>query len=221
MYDYINFRMFKVPDWYLTMSMGLSEVLDEIGVNERMIMKRRRTNLLEETMMTIANRLSDIPSSDYFLGSQSEGTTTVGLQSDWDVLTCNNEVIVIQDLPEWAPDLNNILMIEDATTPPGYCLLQTLRQDVPLPETVEYENCLVRDTHGRILFKNTIIDAFFPEGQRHGPAGSKQGRQGFYDQDIVFAFPLKGWPKAARHWLHQQGRDIWPTEDMQRPNAAL
>ena len=48
--------MFHVPDYYQDLSLKLSEVLDDIGVNETMIMKRRQAILLSETMEMITNR---------------------------------------------------------------------------------------------------------------------------------------------------------------------
>jgi hypothetical protein len=89
--------MFQEPDYRENLSLMLSEVLHDIGVNERIVMRRRRGLMLEETMGNITNRLIDINVTDYYLGSQSEGTTTIGLDSDVDILFCNHEVNIIQD----------------------------------------------------------------------------------------------------------------------------
>ncbi|XP_053374962.1 uncharacterized protein LOC128547181 [Mercenaria mercenaria] len=209
--------MFHTPDYYYNISMRLSEVLDDIGVNENIVMKRRRTSLLTETVSTINSRANGKQWTVNNLGSQSEGTTTIGLQSDADTLCCIEDMIVIQDWSEWTPGKLNFLMIQNEKTPPGYCLLQLLRNDAPLPETVEMDNEFVNDTHGRILFKNTVIDATVIEGrQRQGPSAASAAKQGFLAQDIVFAHPCISCPQSLRAWLHQQETNTWPTAEMKR-----
>ncbi|XP_045173969.2 uncharacterized protein LOC123535378 [Mercenaria mercenaria] len=209
--------MFHTPDYYHNISMRLSKVLDDIGVNENIVMKRRRTNLLEETIVTITWRANGIQGTVYNLGYQSEGTTTIGLKSDTDTLGCLDDSIVIQDWSEWPPSKRNFLMIQNETTPPGYCLLQLLRSDAPLPITDETDNDFVKDMHGRILFKNTILDTVLPEGhQRQGPSAASAAKPGFYASDIVIAYPCKSWPQSTRAWLHQQETNTWPTAEMKR-----
>ncbi|XP_045171927.2 uncharacterized protein LOC123533980 [Mercenaria mercenaria] len=210
--------MFHMPDYYHNISMRLSEVLDDIGVNENIVIKRRRTTLLTETMVTINFRANGKQCNLYYLGSQSEGTTTLGLQSDSDILYCIDGGIVIQDWSEWTPGKLNLLMIQNEITPPGYCLLQVLRPDTPLPATVELANIAVNDTHGRILFKNTITDAaYILQGrQRQGPSTTLAAEPGFVAQDLVLALPCISCPQSLRAWLHQQETNTWPTAEMKR-----
>ncbi|XP_053377785.1 uncharacterized protein LOC128547921 [Mercenaria mercenaria] len=211
--------MFHTPDYYHDISMRLSEVLDDIGVNENIVMKRRRANLLQETMHVITSRAADRQVTQYRMGSQSEGTTTRGLQSDTDILSCLDNVIVIQDWDVWTPGKGNLLMIQNETTPPGYCLLQLIRNDAPLPftqETGNLSNLFVKDTSGRILFKNTILDATLFEGlQRQGPSAALASA-GFLSTDIVTALPCKSWPQSSAAWLNQQETNIWPAAEMKK-----
>ncbi|XP_045173199.2 uncharacterized protein LOC123534831 [Mercenaria mercenaria] len=211
--------MFHTPDYYHNISMRLSAVLDDIGVNENIVLKRRRTALLNETMQTIRIRANGEQSTGtvYNLGSQSEGTTTQGLQSDSDTLGCMDDNIVIQDLSEWTPSKYNFLMIQNETTPPGYCRLQLLRPNAPLPLTHQTDNDFVTDTQGRILLKNTIIDTVIEEGeQRQGPSLASAAKLGFLASDSVLAYPCKSWPQSPRAWLHQQETNAWPTAEMKR-----
>ncbi|XP_053374808.1 uncharacterized protein LOC128547108 [Mercenaria mercenaria] len=210
--------MFHTPDYYHNISMRLSAVLDDIGVNENIVMKRRRTYLLSETMHTIRMRANGRQTTIYDLGSQSEGTTTPRLQSDLDKLFCADRVIVIQDWSEWTPGKYNYLMIQNETTPPGYCRLQLLRPDAPLPVTHETGNDIADDTQGRILLKNTIIDTLVEGGlQRDGPSVALLGvGPDFRAKDSVFAYPCKSWPQSPRAWLHQQETNTWPTAEMIR-----
>ncbi|XP_045187785.2 uncharacterized protein LOC123545526 [Mercenaria mercenaria] len=208
--------MFKVPDWYLTVSRRLSDVFDEIGVNEKMLMKRRRSFLLDETTQAIWERLLPTKSLFYFLGSQPEGTTTTGLNSDFDQVVCYTGRVIIQDMSEWTPEADTHLMIQDEKTQPGYCRLQKLRDDAPLPVIGEYGNYYVKDTHGRVLYKNTNLNAFPLAGHRQGPAQSTKGQLGCIDTDTVLALPLKSLPQEVKCWLNQQVGGSLVTEDVKR-----
>ncbi|XP_053391175.1 uncharacterized protein LOC128554000 [Mercenaria mercenaria] len=213
--------MSQDPDYYRTVSLKLSEVLSDIGVNKRMILKRRRIIFLKETMDRCTDILlhKDIPI--YRFGSQSEGSTTLGLKSDADALICLTMFNVIQDRSEWQPGKLNLLMIQDETTSPGYCLLQRLRMDEPLPVPTDSLDH-VPDRHltasrGKVLLKNTLNRVFVSEGDViNGPASSAQGRSGYTDKDLVIALCCKSWPVEAQPWLLQQGLGRWPTEDMKR-----
>ncbi|XP_045191682.2 uncharacterized protein LOC123548454 [Mercenaria mercenaria] len=210
--------MFHTPDYYHNVSTRLSEVLGDIGVNENMVLKRRSAALLRETMKTINIRTKNGSQfTAYNLGSQSEGTTTRGLQSDIDSLFCLDQFILIQDWSEWTPGKCNFLIIQDETTPPGYCLLQRLRLDAPLPTTHETPNFYVKDTHGRILLKNKVIDAVILEGfQRQGPSTASVAEPGNLASDSVAAFPCKSWPQSSRACLDRQDTNIWLTAEIKR-----
>ncbi|XP_053401564.1 uncharacterized protein LOC128557677 [Mercenaria mercenaria] len=213
--------MSRDPDYYQTVSLKLSEVLNDICVNERMILKRRRMALLSETMVTSTHRLLGENISIYHFGSQSEGSTTIGLKSDADTLGYSSECNVIQDWSEWQPGWTSLLMIQDETTSPGYCLLQWLRNDEPLPvPTASLDHnpdSRLTVSRGKVLLKNTgLIDVALAAGcVINGPALS-QGMPGIGDNDMVPAHHCKSWPAEAQPWLVRQGIGRWPTEDMKR-----
>jgi tetratricopeptide (TPR) repeat protein len=208
--------MFQEPDYRENLSLMLSEVLHDIGVNERMVMRRRRNYMLKETMNNIIDRVIDLNVTEYFLGSQSEGTTTIGLGSDLDVLVCDNNYNIIQDLSEWEQDKVNYLMIQNENTTPGYCLLQMLRHDAPLPVTVVPNEHHMNDRSGKVLYKNTVINGVIQGAVGHGPSLAEQGQPGFSDKDVVLAYSCKSWPQSASGWLDRQGIGRWPTQDMRR-----
>ncbi|XP_053384357.1 uncharacterized protein LOC123563065 [Mercenaria mercenaria] len=210
--------MYRIPDYQTNLSLRLSEVLDDIGVNERTLLKMRRSALLQETMQTITERSKcNKRLSVHMFGSSSEGTTTVGLHSDKDYLLCKHDNNVIMDYAEWEPGFTNLLMIQDNTTSPGYCLLQQLRDDVPLPAAHVLDKNHVRDASGRVLLKNTLFRDIMPAGGvYHGPSWARQGGPGIKDTDVVPAFHGNSWPYEARAWLDRQGIGNWPTADMKR-----
>ncbi|XP_060572707.1 uncharacterized protein LOC132730740 [Ruditapes philippinarum] len=209
--------MSEIPDYTRNVSLRLSKVLDEIGVNERMVMKRRRLWLMKESIHTIGQRLIHEDVNVYSLGSRIEGTTTPGLSSDSDTLFKHPRYSVIQDWSEWEPGKQNLLMIQDDTVSPGYCLLQILRNDAPLPEDNVYDQYSYRDRIGRVLFKNAIVNSI-PGGEyvRHGPAQSLDEIPGCYGHDIVLAISCQQWPLQARQWIAHQREGQWPTNDMKQ-----
>ncbi|XP_045194472.2 uncharacterized protein LOC123550101 [Mercenaria mercenaria] len=216
--------MSQDPNYLIDVSRKLSEVLSDVGVNERILQKRRRMVLLQETMEATQYRLLGQPTSIYHFGSQSEGSTTIQLNSDTDVLICDNRYNVIQAWSEWQPGMINLLMIQDETTSSGYCLLQRLRDDEPLPVppcfTLLPEQLYTRDKEGRVLLKSSYLNAnilnTFTPIIKHGPASSSEGLLGFADQDCVPAYNCKTWPAEAQPWLVRQSVGGWPTEEIKR-----
>ncbi|XP_053406301.1 uncharacterized protein LOC128559145 [Mercenaria mercenaria] len=187
--------------------------------------------MLNESIVNTLLKLNDQKNTLYNLGSQSEGTTTLGLSSDFDQVICLNIYNVIQDWRDWQPGVQNLLMIQDDTVSPGYCLLQCLRQDVPLPyndvpNDVPNEY-FFRDRTGRILLRNktmseaaqftatTIAATNDTGGARHGPAYTQQ-RKRVQDIDIVGALPCKTWSLQAKQWLDWQSVGQWPSNDIKR-----
>ncbi|XP_045194475.2 uncharacterized protein LOC123550105 [Mercenaria mercenaria] len=209
--------MFQGPDYTRNVSMRLSEILADIGVNERIVLKRRRALLLIESLSHTSQQLQDWNIFIYKLGSQSEGTTTLGLNSDSDSLYCNNDFSVIKDWSGWEPGVCSLLMIQDEMVSPGYCLLQCLRNDSPHPYNNVRNHFHFKDRKGRILMKNTIIPASTANvgGVRHGPAQALQGRPGLTDDDLVAAFPCKT-PLQTLRGLDWPGVGQWPSNNMRR-----
>ncbi|XP_060561482.1 uncharacterized protein LOC132721231 [Ruditapes philippinarum] len=213
--------MFQEPDYRENLSLKLSEVLDDICVNERMVMRRRRNYMLQETISNMMHKFTGTNIIEYNLGSQSEGTTTRGLGSDLDILFCMHDYNIIEDWSEWEHDKKNYLMIHDENTTPGYCFLQLLRTDEPLPVTVILDEDHIIDRKGRILLKNTMINILLDgDSQQHGPSIALEGQHGSTDRDIVIALPCKTWPQSASGWLQRQGISRWPTQEMRRYAAS-
>ncbi|XP_053401706.1 uncharacterized protein LOC128557716 [Mercenaria mercenaria] len=211
--------MSQTPNKSQIISMKLSEVLGDIGVSEKMVMKRRRTFMLMEAVENTTLRLLGKDINSYNFGSQSEGSTTMELNSDIDTLYAYHNLNVIQNLSEWKPEAQNILMVQDETTPPGYCLLQFLQKDVPLPITAvrRDEKHVVVDGKGRVLMKNTFFDHLGVNYDgKNGPAHVYQGNAQTNAQDNVSARYCKSWPTEAKPWLLKQGIGGWPTEDIKR-----
>ncbi|XP_060556855.1 uncharacterized protein LOC132717411 [Ruditapes philippinarum] len=208
--------MSRIPDYSPNLSLKMSQVMHGLGVNEKIVMKRRRSWLLNESILTLIQQLLGHDRNGFFFGSQIEGTTTLGLRSDTDFLESLNNINVIPDLNEWEYCKHNLLMIQDINVSPGYCLLQILQDDAPLPQEVKVNDHSYRDRMGRILLKNTYSYGLGNSELiiRNGPAHSVQDVPGAKDSDLVIAFPCKLRPVQAAHWLNQHREEHWPTNDM-------
>jgi hypothetical protein len=195
------------------LSLKLSEVLEDVGVNKEMVMKRRRINMLEENINTVSLRSVGENRTQYHFGSQSEGTTTEGLNSDFDLLFVEYAYNVIQNWSEWKQNKSNYLMIQDDNVTPGYGYLQLLRSDEPLFETIIPGEYYIRDSKGRILLKNTFF-AGYDEAVRHGPSNAIPGEEGYSDIDLVLGYPCNSLPQSALHSLDRQSIGRWPSSEM-------
>lgn len=216
----VFFRMMGPGDNNTNFSMKLSAVLDEIGVNENIVMKRRRAYLLAETMknITTVKQLTNFPT--YIFGSQSEGTTTIGLHSDKDQLICRYDINVMQELSDWKPGAINLMMIEDDTVSPGYCLLQRWRGDVPLPLSKDQvQNPYMKDERGRHLLRNNlnehVINIYqIKEHRTEGQAITTEWKKNWRALDVVPAIHCKTWPTKALQWLEKSTPSGWPSAKM-------
>ncbi|XP_060580990.1 uncharacterized protein LOC132737672 [Ruditapes philippinarum] len=197
-------------------SSKLSQVMDDIGVNKKLVMKRRQTFMLNETMQTLIDGLMGNDVNTYFLGSQSEGSVTKGLQSDCDILSCDNAYNVIQDIDDFKNGKRNYLIVTDDNTTKGYCYLQPIefsqaktREGNDLKYT---KNFVLKNTehHGALNMKS------FQGSVIHGPAVSSQGGYRMDAMDVVTAYPCFSWPDLAWDWFDRQGLGRWPTQEMKK-----
>jgi len=181
------------------MSRHLSRVLDDIGVIQDMTDLRRHIHLLYDTLWTIGGKLQGGNESQYIVGSQSEGTTTVGMDSDTDNFVILNNHLVVFDWAEWDKDKIILLAIKDNTTPPQLCYLQRLRHDLPLKMDQPVNPTDEVDEEGRVLVSNKWMeDILWEDGKHIGPMISHGPSRSFSDKvDLVFAFPCASMPEEC------------------------
>ncbi|XP_060580986.1 uncharacterized protein LOC132737669 [Ruditapes philippinarum] len=188
--------------------------MDDIGVNEKLVMRRRHTFMLNEKILSLIDGLKGDDVNTYFLGSQSEGSVTKGLQSDFDILSCDNAYNVIQDIGDFQNGKHNYLIATDDNTTKGYCYLQVIESSqAKTGEGNDYlENLVLKNTkhHDAVSLKCLIGAAI------HGPAISTQGEHRTDDMDAVIAYPCFSWPRSACDWLQRQGLGRWPTQEMKK-----
>ena len=190
------------------------QAFHEIGVTPEMTQFRRHRHLLEETLMTTQNQLLGIQRSVFIFGSQSEGTTTLGMKSDTDFLHSVNANLVVMDRKEWREGMINMLAYHDENTPPQYFNLMRLKLESsgimtePLDDTDEV------DTEGRVRVTHMLfddrIDASMSHhvtqttAHSHGPQVSHGGiivhgpaRSWTEEFDFIHALPCERLPEEC------------------------
>ena len=150
----------------------------------------------------------------FHFGSQSEGTTTPGLQSDTDLLTSMNDFNIMLHWSDWKWGMINLLMVKDESTPAQHYLLQRMRSDEPLPETHVKNSTAVIDTQGRVFFSNLSViivcaQAFGDGHLRRGPSNSSHE-----DFDYVIAFPCNSLPSEILAWFDAIRPGYWPPPEV-------
>ncbi|XP_060563901.1 uncharacterized protein LOC132723238 [Ruditapes philippinarum] len=202
----------------------LNETLDDIGVNNDMVQRRRQNALLHENIGTVMAMLKGYDRPVYNFGSRSEGTTTLDLQSDADSLYRVPGINVVQSLQEFGPEDTknyaiNLLMIQGDDIAPGYCHLEVINEDLRLStiDVTEVNDHYVRGKDDRIYYKNTVMKDFMPgKGERHGPSWAEEGQMGITDQDTVAGLHCKSWPFQARDWINESNQVGWPSDTLKR-----
>ena len=150
-------------------------------------------------------------------GSQSEGTTTPGLQSDIDTLVTKNDVNIMYTMDDWKQGSINYLMVRDVTTAAQHYMLQAIGSDLPLPVIYTDDPYHETDSQGRVLLSNLCVVnefglIFSNIGLPHirsGPSNSP-----FDDMDNVEAFVCKTLPPEILSWFNHDRHGYWPPTDV-------
>ncbi|KAL4239981.1 hypothetical protein ACF0H5_000777 [Mactra antiquata] len=192
-------------------SLLISDVLNDIGISNEMVTKRRELYLLKESVL----KQQEIWKHIYFFGSQTEVSTTPGLKSDEDLLFCLDSFDVINDWADWKQGAKNLLMVRDCATP-GYCFLQLLKEDLPLPASFNQQANFYTMDENKIVLKQSAITEVFRilDIQQHGPAGMITIGQSYRDRDAVGAFSCDQYPTEGIEWLHRSNIGGWPSPEL-------
>ncbi|KAH3792244.1 uncharacterized protein LOC127840051 [Dreissena polymorpha] len=205
----------EIPEHFTELSIRFSEVLDDSGAGKETVLERRRIFLWRESMETIAAKLWGDKAECFHFGSQTEGTTTPGLQSDIDILCSNHCVNIMTFLGDWKARKNmNFLMLYDETMPPQQYLLQVIQFNTPSPETSRWFYNFVRKESGQVLYsaercKQDQQHLIWTRGSgmttEHGPSVSWVP-----NWDIVQAFHVLKQLPEIQHWINRCRGKPWP-----------
>jgi len=207
-----------VPGWfYNVMSLRLIAALEDMGVTELIIGRRRHAFLQDESAATWREQICGRHCVQYHFGSMTEGTTTPGMGSDIDTLRCNDSVNIMSGRSDWKRGENNLLMVKHATCSPQHYRLQEIRADLPLPFTFSRDEFSVRDADGIIYRSNraagTISRLFAAEhNMPYFNAGPSHSISEMYD--LVVAYRCETLPVECESWFTRPRHGIWPTQEM-------
>ena len=217
-----SFEIPAVPAYYRPLSLRLFSVMDDIGASEEVREVRMESMVTSEIMRTM---YSQPEMSVYCFGSRADGTTTLGMKSDMDRVNIFNNLPVVTD-PSEHPVRTSLLLIQDATTPAGYCKLQLLQDGVPqygaVPDADPYPDIYCRgwlqfiaDTDNRLICCFTPSDSKLRYyDQRHGPAMTMNASAVKVSQDIVRAVECNNTSHFIHNWLSRTRKFDWPSGDI-------
>ena len=212
------------PPYYSLLSEKLCDILDEVGVSEEN--RRQLQEMAKAHEISTRLNLCSISFCSYMVilgcyifGSLSEGSCTYGSFSDMDILWFIG--FVHQDNSQWTDDCF-LHLVQDETTPAGYCKLQLLHDRVKsafkLLQIIYFLPRVFTDDNGRSFLGNTImgmnhlLHVFkLKQLDKHGPAiTTTPETTTILPVDNVYAFKCKSWPDSAAEWLSRPRRYNWP-----------
>lgn len=140
-----------------------------------------------------------------------------GLESDLDLMECNERFPVIADIAQSDINLTLLLIIRELHTPAGYVKLQFVERGVPCTSEDVIESLFGvfrTDTCGRIVLGNIpIVDRlFFFDIFPNKPALKSASYYGM-KLDLVRSFRCRTWPSFAQEWISRKRYYGWPSKD--------
>ncbi|XP_052239805.1 uncharacterized protein LOC127850667 isoform X2 [Dreissena polymorpha] len=202
----------QIPEHFTELSIRMFDALDDSGAGQETVLERRRTYLRMEHIEKIACQLEGMNIECFHFGSQSEGTTTPGLQSDIDFLYSNHIINIMTIWEDWRTGMSNLLMLHDNTTPPQQYLLQVINDYTPEPETSLTDDRFVRKDSGQILFSAERWKQYIAYEARHQGETTKNGPSVSWlpNWDIVNAFHVRKPLPEIQHWIDRCRGKHWP-----------
>ncbi|KAH3806973.1 hypothetical protein DPMN_135304 [Dreissena polymorpha] len=208
-------------------SIELAQVMDDIGVTEEMVSLRRHVSHLIDRYISICVNMMKLPFKHFTLGSQNEGSTTIGMMSDTDKFGYPETDVAHLHLSDCQVSKTNYCVITEPTSLPQCCSLQTvirfanniffpMNRDF-LSDTQRIAKHIICDEQGRVLYNSMYtLNMFLREtdyirlfqGQQHGPAVRT------LKFDCVFAIRCPTLPDKCRVLFTRPRPDHWPTQGL-------
>ncbi|KAH3814719.1 hypothetical protein DPMN_143228 [Dreissena polymorpha] len=199
-------------------SKELSQVMDDIGINEEMVSLRRHVSLLIDRCMSICFNFNRSSYKFFTFGSQSEGSTTIGMNSDFDRLfyhEIHNDCVHLSDYQ--ASKLNYYVIQEPTSLPQCCCLplVGVLGNRALLPKDIGTQ--FIIDEQGRWLLNPThyldmLLESFENSKMtRHGPACTYH--ETTFDNEYVWAVRCLSLPDNCKVLFTRQRPGHWPKQE--------
>ncbi|XP_052216728.1 uncharacterized protein LOC127834738 [Dreissena polymorpha] len=208
-------------------SIKLAQVMDDIGVNEEIISLRRHIRFLMDRIWNI--RCNSLHFKHETFGSQSEGSTTIGMQSDIDTLCYSDRHVACVHLSDCQDSKSNYFVFKEPTSLPQCCYLQAVgrlenntyflvKRDIKShSESIGNGMCpFIYDQKGRLLLNSTsIINMFIQFLDNHSPSNVRQNGPAFTfndDEDNVIAIRCMILPDNCKVLFTRPRPGHWPTQ---------
>ncbi|KAL4230912.1 hypothetical protein ACF0H5_011287 [Mactra antiquata] len=199
------------------LSLKINRIFDYLSVNEETIRHRRNCYLQIESNHTATLVAEQVISEEvFYFGSQSEGTTTIGLKSDYDCVAIPHKINVKTNASDPIPDDSIYAFKMEGFTKRGFCLLRYLSFE-------KRENPLVYNRFERSLkpgtsyLKNSfqVLDDWYgtiPE--KEGPAIYHQTKTG-ESINCLCGFACTSWPtEVINTFVMNQSKCQWPSDHL-------
>ena len=207
-----------VSGWFDdVMSLRLIAALEDMGVTELIVGRRRHTFLQGESGWSVTDKLRGLNFVCYHFGSMTEGTTTPGMGSDIDTLWCDDDVNIMSGWPEWERGRDNLLMVKHQTCSAQHYRLLEARRDLPLPLTQPNVEFCVTDNDGKIYRSNKQFEHLMrrrtaDDNLPYFHAGPSHSFSEMYD--FVYAYRCRTLPAECNSWFTRSRPGNWPTPEM-------
>ncbi|XP_052103404.1 uncharacterized protein LOC127736870 [Mytilus californianus] len=199
----------------------LYEVLDSIGANDEYRKTFQRSGITFEIICTFGSENEKM--ANYGVGGKLEGILTPGVKTDFDAISCDDNVIVIEDISKAVQTRYSLLIIRDPRTHAGYDKLQIVRGKVPGTITdlsfydSKFKGLFEVDEYKRILLTEIINEHKNNKPHMSRPKNKPAATIVNYNGmsiDVVTYYRSKQWPVEAREWLTRKRCNGWPTKDV-------
>ncbi|KAL4222943.1 hypothetical protein ACF0H5_018984 [Mactra antiquata] len=192
------------------LSCKINEVLSYVGVNEEIIGYRRNCYLQWECNEKVYSCIARNSSFDVFcFGSQSEGSTTIGIDSDVDMVGITNGMVVVTSASDHVSGREYRLKMEKFTNR-GYC---SIRHTSKKPGTLLKKSCKPNTTY---IMNSFLFDDLFDENsEREGPALYIKTESKEKYNLLCSSFYCTSWPKEVSNtFLLNQAKRLWPSDTL-------
>ncbi|KAH3876035.1 hypothetical protein DPMN_039315 [Dreissena polymorpha] len=200
-------------------------MLEDEGITYEIVMARRITFLMIEAGLTMLGKISNIPIEHFFFGSHSEGSTTLGLRSDIDVLRRIPSINVMRgDSKTWKKGMLNCMMlgIEDY---PQHFNMQVFRSDKPEPVKAKTTFCngmLISHGIDCVILSSEfyrkhfeMFGKYWSDNQSaHSEGPSASFKLGNGDIDTVHALCVSVDILELQTWLDRPRKGNWPPQKL-------
>ncbi|KAH3856967.1 hypothetical protein DPMN_099564 [Dreissena polymorpha] len=175
------------------LSILLSKVMEDIGVTEELVNFRRYVNCMLEVVTNMLWRNDAVKAHVHFVGSQIEGSTTLGMKSDYDFLLylCHISAYIDLSKSQSLQPFSYLLIKNSFSFPQCVCLQSVIQYEVNVRVpannacSANYFNSSRQDwpekqldEEGRVLLSSKFFFEYsfsgvicpFSEWKQHGPA---------------------------------------------------